>query len=157
VHELLCSECPTCSLTDTTRATAPHTTSTTTATAHATPSTTTRTAPLRTDCTARRAVGEGSDIVGKEMFSFPDGVKGDVVAMRPEGTAGVMRAVLSAPPRWRGTPHSPTRLYYHGPMFRRERPQKGRYRQFTQFGVEHLGCGHPHTGALEQSCIGRCL
>lgn len=89
------------------------------------------------------AIGEATDVVNKEMFSFPDGTTGGSVSLRPEGTAGVMRAALSAK-EWRGAPLT-HKLFYHGPMFRRERPQLGRYRQFEQFGVENLGCRHPHT------------
>eukprot|EP00038_Savillea_parva_P011273 m.196379 g.196379 ORF g.196379 m.196379 type:complete len:438 (-) comp19781_c0_seq1:109-1422(-) len=91
------------------------------------------------------AVGADTDVVNKEMFSFPDGAKQESVSLRPEGTAGVLRAALGAK-EWRSTPLQ-QRLYYSGPMFRRERPQRGRYRQFDQFGVENYGCTHPHGDA----------
>jgi len=86
-----------------------------------------------------RSIGETTDIVEKEMFSFP-GPKEKSLSLRPEGTAGVVRAYLQ---------HSVyaqkglARYYYMGPMFRRERPQAGRRRQFHQFGVEALGSRHP--------------
>ncbi len=82
-----------------------------------------------------RSVGENSDIVGKEMFSFNDR-KGRALSLRPEGTAPVVRAFVDA-----GLANSalPARLYYLGPFFRYERPQKGRYRQFHQIGAEILG------------------
>lgn len=83
----------------------------------------------------KRSVGESSDIVGKEMYQFVD--KGDNdVCMRPEGTAGVVRAFIEAKyDRVGGT----YRFFYHGPMYRYERPQKGRLRQFHQFGCEVFG------------------
>ena len=73
------------------------------------------------------------------MFSFTDG-GGESVSLRPEGTASAVRAVLEN----KLPLHEPQRLCYKGPMFRRERPQRGRYRQFLQFGVEYFGSGHPH-------------
>jgi histidyl-tRNA synthetase len=83
----------------------------------------------------KRSVGESSDIVGKEMYQFID--KGDNdVCMRPEGTAGVVRAFISQKYDRAG---GVKRFFYHGPMFRYERPQKGRLRQFHQFGVETFG------------------
>ncbi len=83
----------------------------------------------------KRSVGESSDIVGKEMYRFTD--KGDNdVCMRPEGTAGVVRAFVQAKLDRAGGRHA---WYYWGPMFRYERPQKGRLRQFHQFGVEIFG------------------
>ena len=83
----------------------------------------------------KRSVGESSDIVGKEMYQFSD-KGGNDVCMRPEGTAGVVRALISAKlDRVAGV----KRYFYHGPMFRYERPQKGRLRQFHQFGVETFG------------------
>lgn len=87
-----------------------------------------------------RSIGASTDIVEKEMYTFEDR-DGRKITLRPEGTAGVVRAFVE---------HSMyayrplTRLYYAGPMFRHERPQKGRYRQFHQIGVEALGSGHPH-------------
>ena len=84
----------------------------------------------------KRSVGESSDIVGKEMYQFTD-KGGNDVCMRPEGTAGVVRAFVQAKlDRRQG---QKVRCFYHGPMFRYERPQKGRLRQFHQFGVESFG------------------
>jgi len=81
-----------------------------------------------------RSLGETSDAVSKETYSFTDR-GGDVITLRPEGTAGIVRAFISE-----GLAQLvPLKLYYYGPMFRYERPQKGRYRQFHQFGVEVLG------------------
>jgi histidyl-tRNA synthetase len=83
----------------------------------------------------KRSVGESSDIVGKEMYQFID--KGDNdVCLRPEGTAGVVRAFVQHKLDRKGGIH---RFFYHGPMFRYERPQKGRLREFHQFGVESFG------------------
>lgn len=84
-----------------------------------------------------RSTGETSDIVEKQMYTFADRDEGEtVVALRPEGTPGVVRAYIEAGFD-RTEPEQ--RLFYSGPMFRRERPQKGRYRQFYQFGVEIFG------------------
>jgi histidyl-tRNA synthetase len=83
-------------------------------------------------------LGDTSDIVTKEMFSFPDR-HGDLLALRPEGTAGIMRAVLSN----KLAQQTPLRFFYTGPMFRYERPQKGRTRQFHQAGVEFIGEANP--------------
>jgi len=83
----------------------------------------------------KRSVGESSDIVGKEMYQFID--KGDNdVCLRPEGTAGVVRAFIQNKLDRAGGIH---RYYYYGPMFRYERPQKGRLREFHQFGCESFG------------------
>lgn len=82
----------------------------------------------------RRSVGEASDIVNKEMYAFADR-GGREIALRPEATASVTRAVLAGP----GARSGPLRLWYLGPMFRYERPQKGRARQFHQFGAEIFG------------------
>lgn len=83
----------------------------------------------------KRSVGESSDIVGKEMYQFID--KGDNdVCMRPEGTAGIVRAFISNKLDRQDTVN---RFYYYGPMFRYERPQKGRLRSFHQFGCESFG------------------
>jgi len=83
----------------------------------------------------KRSVGESSDIVGKEMYQFID--KGENnVCLRPEGTAGVVRAFIQKKLDKAGGTH---RFFYHGSMFRYERPQKGRLRQFHQFGVESFG------------------
>ncbi len=84
----------------------------------------------------KRSVGESSDIVGKEMYQFTD-KGGNDVCLRPEGTAGVVRAFVQAKlDRQQGQKY---RFFYHGPMFRYERPQKGRLREFHQFGVESFG------------------
>lgn len=83
----------------------------------------------------KRSVGESSDIVGKEMYQFIDKGENDV-CMRPEGTAGIVRAFIQAKMDKAG---EKKRFFYYGPMFRYERPQKGRLRQFHQFGVESFG------------------
>src|SRR6185369_13401127 len=83
----------------------------------------------------KRSVGDTSDIVEKEMYAFEDR-DGATIALRPEGTASLVRAYLEAGLA-RAQPVA--RLWYTGPMFRRERPQKGRYRQFSQIGAEFLG------------------
>lgn len=83
----------------------------------------------------KRSVGESSDIVGKEMYRFTD-KGGNDVCMRPEGTAGVVRAFIEHKMDKQG---QPKRYFYYGPMYRYERPQKGRLRQFHQFGVESFG------------------
>ncbi len=89
-----------------------------------------------------RSIGEDTDIVEKEMFTFPDR-KGRSLSLRPEGTASVVRAYLNAG-LGKG---EPVRWYYAGPMFRYERPQKGRYRQFYQVGAEAIGYSGPGTDA----------
>jgi histidyl-tRNA synthetase len=83
----------------------------------------------------KRSVGESSDIVGKEMYQFVD-KGGNDICLRPEGTAGVVRAFIQKKLDRAGGVH---RFFYHGAMFRYERPQKGRLRQFHQFGVESFG------------------
>lgn len=83
-------------------------------------------------------LGDTSDVVTKEMFTFKDRHE-ELLALRPEGTAGVMRAVLSN----QLIQSVPLKYFYMGPMFRYERPQKGRTRQFHQIGVEHIGEAHP--------------
>ena len=90
-----------------------------------------------------RAIGAVTDIVEKEMYSFEDRLNGDHLTLRPEGTAGCVRAVLQHNLLYDG----PKRLWYQGPMFRHERPQKGRTRQFHQIGVEALGFGGPDIDA----------
>ena len=91
----------------------------------------------------KRAIGEVTDIVEKEMYSFEDSLNGDLLTLRPEGTAGCVRAVIE-----HGIANQiPQRLYYFGPMFRHERPQKGRYRQFHQVGVETIGFAGPDVDA----------
>ena len=86
-----------------------------------------------------RSLGEVTDIVEKEMYSFEDKLNGEHLTLRPENTAGVVRAVAEHSLLYDG----PKRLWYMGPMFRHERPQRGRYRQFHQIGVEALGFGGP--------------
>ncbi|MEY4727094.1 MAG: Histidine--tRNA ligase [Pseudomonadota bacterium] len=82
-----------------------------------------------------RGLGEVTDIVEKEMYSFEDRLNGEQLTLRPEATAGVVRAVVEHNMLYEGG----KRLYYMGPMFRHERPQRGRYRQFHQIGAEALG------------------
>ena len=82
-----------------------------------------------------RGLGEVTDIVEKEMYSFEDKLNGEALTLRPENTAGVVRAVVEHSMLYEGG----KRLYYMGPMFRHERPQRGRYRQFHQIGAEALG------------------
>ncbi|MBA2648484.1 MAG: histidine--tRNA ligase [Legionella sp.] len=82
----------------------------------------------------KRTVGEVTDIVEKEMYTFDD-LNGDSISLRPEGTAGCVRACLEHGLLY----NQQQKLWYMGPMFRHERPQKGRYRQFTQFGIEAFG------------------
>ncbi|NTV70526.1 MAG: histidine--tRNA ligase [Azonexaceae bacterium] len=91
----------------------------------------------------KRAIGEVTDIVEKEMYSFIDGLNGEALTLRPEGTAGCVRAVIEHNLAARQT----QRLYYIGQMFRHERPQKGRYRQFHQVGVESFGMSGPDIDA----------
>ncbi len=96
----------------------------------------------------KRPIGETTDIVMKEMYSFAD-KGGEEVTLRPENTAGVVRAVMS-----NGLTQSlPLRLFYAGPMFRYERPQKGRFRQFHQIGVELIGVKEP-LGDVEVIALG---
>jgi histidyl-tRNA synthetase len=94
-----------------------------------------------------RGLGEVTDIVEKEMYAFEDRAdqhgRADHLALRPEGTAGLVRAVAEHNLLYEGG----KRLYYMGPMFRRERPQRGRYRQFHQIGAEALGFGGPEVDA----------
>jgi histidyl-tRNA synthetase len=90
----------------------------------------------------KRSIGEVTDIVEKEMYTFEDR-NGDSLTLRPEGTAGCLRACLE-----HGLLHHQThRLWYYGPMYRHERPQKGRYRQFIQLGVETYGMSGPDIDA----------
>ncbi|MDF0606356.1 histidine--tRNA ligase [Neisseriaceae bacterium TC5R-5] len=86
-----------------------------------------------------RAIGEVTDVVEKEMYTFVDSLNGDSLTLRPEGTAGTLRAVVEHNLLYNST----QKLWYMGPMFRHERPQKGRYRQFHQIGVEALGFAGP--------------
>lgn len=86
-----------------------------------------------------RGVGAATDIVEKEMYSFVDSMNGDRLSLRPEGTAPTVRAALEHNLLY----HGPQRLWYGGPLFRHERPQKGRYRQYHTFGAETLGFPGP--------------
>jgi histidyl-tRNA synthetase len=90
-----------------------------------------------------RGLGEVTDIVEKEMYSFEDRLNGEQLTLRPEGTAGLVRAVVEHNLLYEGG----KRLYYMGPMFRHERPQRGRYRQFHQVGAEALGFAGPDVDA----------
>jgi histidyl-tRNA synthetase len=90
-----------------------------------------------------RGLGEVTDIVEKEMYSFEDRLNGEQLTLRPESTAGVVRAVAEHSMLYDGG----KRLYYMGPMFRHERPQRGRYRQFHQIGAEALGFAGPDVDA----------
>lgn len=90
-----------------------------------------------------RGLGTVTDIVEKEMYSFEDSMNGDHLTLRPESTAGVVRAVLEHNLTYDG----PKRLWYTGPMFRHERPQRGRYRQFHQVGAEAIGFTGPDIDA----------
>jgi histidyl-tRNA synthetase len=96
----------------------------------------------------RRTLGDTSDIVTKEMYSFTD-KGGDEVTLRPEGTAGVARMLISGGQ----AKDLPLKYFYHGPMFRYERPQKGRYRQFHQIGIELLGVAET-AGDVEVIALG---
>jgi histidyl-tRNA synthetase len=91
----------------------------------------------------RRAIGEATDIVEKEMYSWRDELNGEELTLRPEGTASCVRAAIEHSLLHDG----PKRLWYAGPMYRHERPQKGRYRQFHQYGVEALGFAGPDIDA----------
>ena len=95
-----------------------------------------------------RGVGEATDIVNKEMYVFED--KGEeLLALRPEGTAGTVRAFIEHGAYVEG----PQKWFYMGPMFRRERPQKGRYRQFYQIGAEAIGSESPAVDAEASGSI----
>ena len=91
----------------------------------------------------QRGIGEVTDIVEKEMYSFEDRLNGEQLTLRPEGTAALVRSVIENNLLYEG----PKRLWYTGPMFRHERPQRGRYRQFHQFGIEALGFSGPDIDA----------
>ena len=104
----------------------------------------------------RRAIGEATDIVEKEMYSFVDELNGERLTLRPEATASVVRAAVEHSLLYNG----PQRLWYMGPMYRHERPQKGRYRQFHQVGAEALGLLaenihhlRPHDAMLEAGVV----
>jgi len=99
-----------------------------------------------------RGLGEVTDIVEKEMYSFVDSMNQDHLTLRPEATAGIVRAVVQHNALYNG----PLRIWTMGPMFRHERPQKGRYRQFHQLDVEALGYAGPDVDA-EMILMGRAL
>ena len=99
----------------------------------------------------KRTLGDTSDIVTKEMYSFTD-KGGEEVTLRPEGTAGVARALISGGL----SQHLPLKYFYAGPMFRYERPQKGRMRQFHQIGIELLGVAEP-AGDIEVIACGAAI
>ncbi|MBO9678046.1 MAG: histidine--tRNA ligase [Acidovorax sp.] len=99
-----------------------------------------------------RGLGEVTDIVEKEMYSFTDSMNGDKLTLRPEATAGIVRAMIEHNALYNG----PLRIWTHGPMFRHERPQKGRYRQFHQLDVEALGFAGPDVDA-EMILVARAL
>src|SRR5690554_2418122 len=97
----------------------------------------------------KRTLGDTSDVVTKEMYTFAM-KEGEEITLRPENTAGVARAFIS-----NGLQHSlPVKFFYAGPMFRHERPQKGRQRQFHQIGVELLGVPGP-LGDIEIIALGQ--
>ena len=102
-----------------------------------------RTPILEQTALFKRAIGEVTDIVEKEMYTFIDELNGESLTLRPEGTASAVRAVVQHNMLYDGA----KRLWYSGPMFRHERPQKGRYRQFHQIGVEALGFDGPDIDA----------
>jgi histidyl-tRNA synthetase len=91
----------------------------------------------------RRAIGEVTDIVEKEMYTFTDALNDESLTLRPEATASTVRAAIEHSLLHDG----PRRLWYRGPMYRHERPQKGRYREFHQFGAEALGFEGPDVDA----------
>ena len=99
-----------------------------------------------------RSIGAVTDIVEKEMYTFVDQLNGESLTLRPEGTASCVRAAIEHNLLYPG----PQRLFYVGPMFRHERPQKGRYRQFHQVGVEALGFAGPDVDA-EHMVMGASL
>jgi histidyl-tRNA synthetase len=99
-----------------------------------------------------RGLGEVTDIVEKEMYSFTDSMNGDRLTLRPEATAGIVRAMVEHNALYNG----PLRVWTLGPMFRHERPQKGRYRQFHQLDVEALGLAGPDVDA-EMILMARAL
>jgi histidyl-tRNA synthetase len=91
----------------------------------------------------RRAIGESTDIVEKEMYSWRDELNSEELTLRPEGTASCVRAAIEHSLLYDG----PKRLWYGGPMYRHERPQKGRYREFYQYGAEAFGFPGPDVDA----------
>src|SRR5205807_2231526 len=99
-----------------------------------------------------RGIGEVTDIVGKEMYTFDD--HGDKVSMRPENTASLVRAYVEHNVNQQ---EPETKWWYVGPMFRRERQQRGRYRQFTQIGIEAFGSPGPRVDAEQIELLDRWL
>ena len=102
-----------------------------------------RTPILEATAVFQRGIGEVTDIVEKEMYSFEDRLNGEQLTLRPEGTAALVRSVIENNLLYEG----PKRLWYTGPMFRHERPQRGRYSQFHQFGIEAWGFAGPDIDA----------
>ncbi len=102
-----------------------------------------RTPIVESTAVFQRGIGEVTDIVEKEMYSFEDRLNGEQLTLRPEGTAALVRSVIENNLLYEG----PKRLWYTGPMFRHERPQRGRYRQFHQFGIEAMGFAGPDIDA----------
>jgi histidyl-tRNA synthetase len=98
-----------------------------------------------------RAIGEVTDVVEKEMYTFDDRLNGESLTLRPEATAGIVRAAIEH----NLTYERPQRVWLAGPMFRHERPQKGRYRQFHQFDVEALGFPGPDVDAEQMVMLAR--
>ena len=98
-----------------------------------------------------RGIGEFTDVVEKEMYTFEDKLNGDSLTLRPEATAGIVRATI----QHNLTYDRPQRVWTAGPMFRHERPQKGRYRQFHQFDVEALGFAGPDVDAEQIVMLAR--
>ncbi len=98
-----------------------------------------------------RSIGEVTDIVEKEMYSFTDSMNGDKLTLRPEATAGLVRAAIEHSILYEG----PKRIWTSGPMFRHERPQKGRLRQFHQFDVEAMGFAGPDVDAEQIVMLAR--
>ena len=88
-----------------------------------------------------------TDIVEKEMYSFEDSMNGEKLTLRPENTSAVVRCAIEHSLTY----NAPQRLWYFGPMFRHERPQRGRYRQFHQFGCEALGFAGPDIDELKRA------
>lgn len=99
----------------------------------------------------KRGIGEVTDIVEKEMYSFVDSLNGEELTLRPENTASVVRASIEHNLIY----EAPKRLWYFGPMFRHERPQRGRYRQFYQVGVEALGFKGPDVDVEQLLMVAR--
>src|ERR1043165_2718618 len=98
-----------------------------------------------------RGIGDATDIVEKEMYSFEDRLSNEDLTLRPEATAGIVRAAIEH----NLTYERPQRVWTAGPMFRHERPQKGRYRQFHQFDVEALGFAGPDVDAEQIVMLSR--